>query len=162
MSVTYIQDPERLGQRLKQARENRGYTQTELAFEGCSEAYICRIERGQRLPSLQITQGLADRLGVTAEWLTSGKEDSLFLAIRQIIEEYRSGFEIPNELINRLDQLTLPSWYRHYRDWRNASGDPEHYPKGVPNPVPAWAKRYYLLPRPERKRGVKVVNTPRR
>jgi transcriptional regulator with XRE-family HTH domain len=159
---SYIKDPEGLGQRLKQARESRGYIQAELAFEGCSEAYICRIERGQRLPSLQITQGLAERLGVTAEWLTSGKEDPLFLVIRQVVEEYRSGVELPNELINRLDQLTLPSWYRRYRDWRYAGGDPDHYPKGVPNPVPAWAKRYYLLPRPERKRGVKVVNTPRR
>jgi transcriptional regulator with XRE-family HTH domain len=162
MNSTYIKDPDGFGQRLKQARESRGYTQAEIAFEGCSVVYVCRIEKGQRLPSLQIAQGLAERLGVSVEWLTSGREDPLFATIRQVVEEHRSGLEIPNQLITRLDLLTLPSWYRAYRDWRDAGGDPEHYPKGVPNPVPAWARRYYLLPRPERKRGVKVVNTPRR
>jgi transcriptional regulator with XRE-family HTH domain len=160
VSTTYIKDPEGFGQRLKQARKNRGCTQADIAFEGCSVAYICRIEKGQRFPSHQITQGLADRLGVTVEWLTSGRENPLFLAIRQVVEEHRSGVEIPNELINRLDLMTLPPWYRLYRDWRDAGSDPEHYPRGVPNPIPAWAKRYYLLPRPERKRGVKVINTP--
>ena len=37
----------------------------QLAFPGCSPAYICRIEAGERVPSPRILAELARRLGVT-------------------------------------------------------------------------------------------------
>src|SRR5689334_24751169 len=38
----------------------------QLAFPGCSPAYICRIEAGERVPSPRILAELARRLGVTS------------------------------------------------------------------------------------------------
>jgi tetratricopeptide (TPR) repeat protein len=47
----------------------------ELAFEGCSAPYISAIEHGRRAPSLQVLQRLAEKLGVSVEWLATGTVD---------------------------------------------------------------------------------------
>ncbi|MDQ3867687.1 MAG: tetratricopeptide repeat protein [Actinomycetota bacterium] len=47
-------------------------SQRELAFPGCSPAYISRIEAGDRIPSLQLLRELGRRLGVTEDYLASG------------------------------------------------------------------------------------------
>jgi tetratricopeptide (TPR) repeat protein len=69
---THVDDPVAAGRRLKAARETAGVSQRRLAFPGCSAAYISRVEAGARIASLPILRGLADRLGVTEEYLTSG------------------------------------------------------------------------------------------
>jgi tetratricopeptide (TPR) repeat protein len=46
-----------------------------LAFEGCTAAYISRIEAGARVPSLQILHEFARRLGVRPEYLATGSQD---------------------------------------------------------------------------------------
>src|SRR5205085_10154494 len=71
---TYVEDPVALGARLREARREAGMSQRELAFPGCTAVYICRIESGQRTPSLQVLRELAKRLGVTEELLLTGKE----------------------------------------------------------------------------------------
>jgi transcriptional regulator with XRE-family HTH domain len=109
MNNSYIKDPEGLGPRLKQARKNRRLGLAELSFEGCTEGHISRIENGQRLPSLQIIHGLAKRLGVSPHWLMTGKEDPLRRTAQQVVAEYRSGVQIPDSLIDRLDRLSKPS-----------------------------------------------------
>jgi tetratricopeptide (TPR) repeat protein/DNA-binding XRE family transcriptional regulator len=58
---------------LRQAREAAGLTQRELSFEGCTAAYVSRIEAGARVPSLQILHEFAKRLGVTPEYLATGR-----------------------------------------------------------------------------------------
>lgn len=63
-----------MGQRLKEVRERAGLSQRQLAFPGCSSAYISRIEAGFRTPSLQVLQLLGQRLGVTGQWLATGVE----------------------------------------------------------------------------------------
>ncbi len=60
-------------------------TQRGLAFEGCTPAYLSRVEAGQRIPSLQILRSLAERLGTTTEFLATGaqplaEQDPLFEA----------------------------------------------------------------------------------
>jgi tetratricopeptide (TPR) repeat protein len=60
---------------LRQAREAAGLTQRELSFEGCTAAYVSRIEAGARVPSLQILHEFAKRLGVTPEYLATGRPD---------------------------------------------------------------------------------------
>jgi tetratricopeptide (TPR) repeat protein len=72
---THIDDPIRVGLRLKEARERAGLSQRQLAFDGCSPAYISRVEAGGRIPSQAILQRLGERLGVSAEWLATGRED---------------------------------------------------------------------------------------
>ena len=70
----HYDDPAAVGQRLFEAREAAGLSQRELAFPGCSSAYISRIERGERIPSLQEMRELARRLGVSEQALAFGHE----------------------------------------------------------------------------------------
>ena len=70
---THVDDPAAVGRRLKEAREAAGLSQRQLAFPGCSSAYISRIEAGMRTPSLQVLQLLGQRLGVSGEFLATGK-----------------------------------------------------------------------------------------
>jgi tetratricopeptide (TPR) repeat protein len=71
----HVDDPIAVGQRLRQAREAAGLTQRELSFEGCTAAYVSRIEAGARIPSLQILHEFAKRLGVTPEFLATGRPE---------------------------------------------------------------------------------------
>jgi tetratricopeptide (TPR) repeat protein len=50
-----------------------GLSQRQLAFAGCSPAYISRIESGDRIPSLQILRELGKRLGVSEDYLAVGE-----------------------------------------------------------------------------------------
>jgi transcriptional regulator with XRE-family HTH domain len=70
----HYDDPVAVGRRLHDAREAAGISQRELAFPGCSAAYISRIERGERIPSLQVIRELARRIGVSESSLAYGRE----------------------------------------------------------------------------------------
>ena len=72
----HVDDPVAVGLRLRQAREDAGLTQRELSFEGCTAAYVSRIEAGARVPSLQILREFAKRLGVDVEYLATGGQDA--------------------------------------------------------------------------------------
>jgi transcriptional regulator with XRE-family HTH domain len=72
--MPHYDDPAAVGRRVYEARETAGLSQRELAFPGCSAAYISRIERGERVPSLQVMRELARRTGVTEEQLAFGRE----------------------------------------------------------------------------------------
>jgi transcriptional regulator with XRE-family HTH domain len=70
----HYDDPVEVGKRLHEARERAGLSQRDLAFPGCSAAYISRIERGERIPSLQVMRELARRTGVSESGLAYGRE----------------------------------------------------------------------------------------
>ena len=72
----HVDDPAAVGRRLREARHAAGVTQRELSFEGCTAAYVSRIEAGARVPSLQILHEFAKRLGVTPEYLATGQPTS--------------------------------------------------------------------------------------
>src|SRR3954451_21605918 len=74
--TTHIDSPAELGTRLRSARETAGFSQRQLAFDGCTAAYISRLEAGARVPSLQMINELAVRLGVSSQWLATGVESS--------------------------------------------------------------------------------------
>lgn len=141
----HVDDSEGLRQRIQEARTAARLSQRDLAFPGCTAVYISRIETGARIPSLQIVQELADRTGVSAHWLLTGEEDPVLETAREIVFEYLQGKEVPEKLIVRLDRLTLPDWYPTYRSWKELGSVEALYPKGIPNPVPAWVKRYHAL-----------------
>src|SRR6266702_7403609 len=65
---------EPIGSRLKRLRLERGLSQRELSSPGVSYAYISRIEAGARTPSVKALRQLAARLGVTVEYLETGRE----------------------------------------------------------------------------------------
>jgi tetratricopeptide (TPR) repeat protein len=64
---------ETIGQRVRRLRLEQWLSQRELSRPGVSYAYLSRIEAGQRTPSLKALRLLAERLGVTAEYLETGE-----------------------------------------------------------------------------------------
>lgn len=72
--IPHYDDPVAVGHRLREAREAAGASQRDVQFAGCSAAYISRIERGERIPSLQVLRELGRRLDVTESWLAYGRE----------------------------------------------------------------------------------------
>lgn len=70
----HYDDPRAVGRRLYEGRLAAGLSQRELAFPGCSAAYISRIECGERVPSLQVLRELARRIGLTEAALAYGRE----------------------------------------------------------------------------------------
>lgn len=54
------------GSRVRELREERGYSQEALAERGSFHwTYISEVERGRRAPSLDVVGRIADALGVT-------------------------------------------------------------------------------------------------
>ena len=74
---THVDSARNVGRRLRDARRRAGLSQRELAFLGCTAAYISRLEAGERVPSLQLINELARRLSVSAEYLATGAEPEL-------------------------------------------------------------------------------------
>ncbi len=74
--TTHIDSPRAVGLRLREARGRAGLSQRQLAFPGCTAAYISRIEAGARVPSLQMINQLALRLEVSGSWLATGIEEA--------------------------------------------------------------------------------------
>lgn len=65
---------ETVGERLRRLRAERGLSQRDLSSPGVSYAYISRIEAGARRPSVKALRMLAEKLGVTAEYLETGSQ----------------------------------------------------------------------------------------
>src|SRR5919202_2507135 len=65
---------EPIGSRLKRLRLERGLSQRDLSSPGVSYAYISRIEAGARTPSVKALRMLAQKLGVSVEYLETGRE----------------------------------------------------------------------------------------
>jgi len=93
---THVDDPRAVGSRLRAAREAAALSQRQLAFPGCSPAYISRIESGDRIPSLQLLRELGRRLGVSEDFLATGSDP---------LE--RDGIALEAEVALRLDELEL-------------------------------------------------------
>ncbi|HEY3962130.1 MAG TPA: tetratricopeptide repeat protein [Gaiellaceae bacterium] len=70
--VKYYDDPVLVGRRLREIRETSGLSQRELSFPGCTAAYISRIEKGERIPSLQLIREFSVRLGVSEQFISHG------------------------------------------------------------------------------------------
>src|ERR671926_1534753 len=68
------QSTESIGARLKRLRLERSLSQRDLSSPGVSYAYISRIEAGARTPSVKALRKLAQKLGVTVEYLETGRD----------------------------------------------------------------------------------------
>jgi len=70
--VWHIDSAEKLGRRIVRARGS--LSQRHLAKTvGVSAAYISRIEHGDRVPTLQLLERIAEALGVDLAWLRGKK-----------------------------------------------------------------------------------------
>jgi transcriptional regulator with XRE-family HTH domain len=65
---------EGVGARLKRLRIERRLSQRDLSSPGVSYAYISRIEAGARTPSVKALRKLAQKLGVSVEYLETGRD----------------------------------------------------------------------------------------
>ncbi len=81
----HIDDPKALGLRLRQARLAAKLTQRALAFEGCTSAYVSRVEAGVRTPSFQVIREWSRRIGVNADWLATGQEPGAAARIQDLV-----------------------------------------------------------------------------
>lgn len=63
-----------VGERIRSARQERGWTQAELAERaGLSVNYVARLERGELGPSLFVAHRIAEALRVSLEELVSAR-----------------------------------------------------------------------------------------
>jgi tetratricopeptide (TPR) repeat protein len=65
---------EPIGERIRRLRAARELSQRQLSGPGVSAAYICRIEAGNRVPSVKALRVLAPKLGVSVAYLETGRE----------------------------------------------------------------------------------------
>jgi transcriptional regulator with XRE-family HTH domain len=73
-SVPEQSSGEGVGARLKRLRLDRGFSQRDLSSPGVSYAYISRIEAGARTPSVKALRKLSQKLGVSVEYLETGRD----------------------------------------------------------------------------------------
>lgn len=109
----HVDDARAVGRRLREARERAGLSQRQLAFPGCSAAYISRIEAGDRIPSLQLLRELGRRLRVSEDYLATGSEADpraaalleANLALR--LDDVERAVQLYNELLAADDGASL-------------------------------------------------------
>jgi transcriptional regulator with XRE-family HTH domain len=65
---------EQIGDRLRRLRIEQGLSQRDLAGPGVSYTYVSRIENGTRVPSVKALRRLAEKLGVSVEYLETGDD----------------------------------------------------------------------------------------
>jgi transcriptional regulator with XRE-family HTH domain len=103
--------PEAVGERLRRLRIERGFSQRDLSSPGVSYAYISRIEAGARRPSVKALRMLAERLGVTADYLETGSEigdaEARELRLADLELQLRLEGEAPTEELTQLLEEAL-------------------------------------------------------
>jgi transcriptional regulator with XRE-family HTH domain len=85
--ATHVDSAHALGGRLRDLREEAGLSQRQLAFRtGCTPSFVSRLEKGERIPSLQYLDGCAAALNATKLVSTSSAylargEDTIVLVL---------------------------------------------------------------------------------
>src|SRR5581483_7000304 len=79
-------DARELGRRIRNARVAAGLTQTALAGDEITAAYVSRIEDGQRRPEFGLLGRLAQRMGVSLEYLVAEGPSAERLALELSID----------------------------------------------------------------------------
>jgi len=91
------------GKRLKQAREEAGYTQIKAADKlGISNGTLSGYERNYRDPDTEIINKMADLFGVSVEWLMGRTDDSTPLHSDKDEAEFQAFINDPE----------LEMWYK--------------------------------------------------
>jgi tetratricopeptide (TPR) repeat protein len=99
---------EKLGERLRRLRKERGLSQQAISGPGLTTAHISRIEAGLRRPSVRAIRALAKQLDVTPEYLETGRQlgprGDLELRIADAELELRIGTS-PEATVENLQRL---------------------------------------------------------
>jgi tetratricopeptide (TPR) repeat protein len=96
-----------LGDRVRQLRIAKGFTQTELAGDRFSKEYVSQIERGKTRPTDETTEWLAARLGVDKSFLETGVSSSERERVESVIARAEAALESNQyeEAIEEIAQL---------------------------------------------------------
>jgi transcriptional regulator with XRE-family HTH domain len=95
-----------LGERIKERREELGLTQLQLARAlGVTPQHISVIEKNKRAPSLDSLAKLAEELGVTTDYLITGKESVVSDVISVIKADIGLSLDVKKALITLIEQL---------------------------------------------------------
>jgi transcriptional regulator with XRE-family HTH domain len=95
-----------LGERIKNRRQALGLTQKQLATAiGLTPQHISAIEQDERAPSLPSLAKIAEELGVTADYLLTGKESVITDTIPAIKADKRLKLETKKALIALVEAL---------------------------------------------------------
>lgn len=106
-------DKSALGKKLREIRQKKGYTQHALAeIAGIGNVYLGEIERGIKMPSLNIFIKLIEALDVSADYIlrdevTSGKEyiyDEITQRLKDLTQKQRkTAADILDAYLRNLD-----------------------------------------------------------
>jgi len=95
-----------LGERIKARREELGLTQLQLAQAlGVTPQHISVIEKNKRAPSLGSLAKLAEELGVTTDYLITGKESVVSDITSVIKADTRLSLDTKRALVVLIEQL---------------------------------------------------------
>lgn len=91
-----------IGERITKARENLRITRFEVADSMClSKSIIGKWERGESNPSIAHLIKLAEVLGVSFEWLATGKENQTL--DNEVLDETMQNIKI-NEILSNFNK----------------------------------------------------------
>jgi transcriptional regulator with XRE-family HTH domain len=129
---------ENIGQRIRQLRESRGMTQSQLqARSRVSRSYLSRIESGQMTPSLGTLEKISEALGVGLNRFfipeSNGEallEDPFIQGLRPFLRQL--DWEQWQSILKRLQAIG---------DHVSTSGQMRTMPQPAPVSVPAAARR---------------------
>lgn len=95
-----------LGERIKQRRNALKLTQDELAKAcGLTSQYVSIIEQDKRSPALAALIKLADELGVSIDYLATGKESNYLDLIPTIKSDKTLDLEVRKSMITLIRAL---------------------------------------------------------
>jgi transcriptional regulator with XRE-family HTH domain len=99
----------RLGSRVRESRQALEVTQEQLAKAlGVTPQHISLIEQDKGAPSLTLLPRLAEELGVSVDFILSGKERILTNAIPAIKADRRLNLKAKKALIALVEELRRP------------------------------------------------------
>jgi transcriptional regulator with XRE-family HTH domain len=95
-----------LGERVRKGRQALGITQQELARGvGLTAQHISAIEQNKRVPSLNLIARMAEQLGVSIDFLVSGKEGIITDTIPAIKADKTLTLNVKKALIALVEEL---------------------------------------------------------
>jgi transcriptional regulator with XRE-family HTH domain len=95
-----------LGERIRQRRGNLDITQRDLAQSvGATPQHISVIEQGKRLPSIELLAKLAQELGVSIDYLVTGKEGIITEIIPSIKADKTLNNNAKKALVTLVNEL---------------------------------------------------------
>jgi len=95
-----------IGKRIRERRQELKLTQEDLARAlGLTPQHISGIEQDKRSPSLASLAKLAEELGITVDYLVTGKESAVVDTIPAIKADKKLSLETKKALITLIKEL---------------------------------------------------------